>query len=431
MRAAVLISGLALLPFMALQAHAQNAPAGQSSVVTGESTHTVSSAPVPAGRGKQFDANGMSLSGNPSILTCPVASCPTRDAAGGPVRTALAIYGQTTLANPWEYELYSGLYSNTGRGSSTDPKLIAAPGAKMAAYFGLMQGQNSGPGWGLNWNILRNAVPGGINSLYGQPGSGTPGKPGAMDDAMSTIGAEGDISNWQGDTDTHNAFVVNLFLNTTSRYTSTAGIYLGASPGQTVASYHTGIYFGGKNNGGTADSVSGQTIWDRSGANYGYYAMGNHATAAFFDQSTGQNGLLITGTKTGQDIWLNTSSSIGAYISGSHLHGDLNIRTSSHDAITIAGTHTGSAFSDASTSASAGLMLNGKYSTAAINTARADTPVAINLAKGQRACFNDGANCVMFDGSKLVYIVGTTRVASIDNNGNMVIKGTLTQSGRP
>ncbi|WP_155820461.1 hypothetical protein [Komagataeibacter europaeus] len=413
MRPTAIIIATFLLSFPFVYLRAQNLPLGK----------------IPAGGSGTVDAARMNLAGNPSIPICPIAACPLADANGGPVRAAFATYGRTTLKNSWEFQLYAGLYSNTGRGSSTAG--IAAPGAKTVGYFGLMQDTNSGPGWGLNWNVLRNARPGG-DRLYGQPGSGSPGVPGAMDDHMSTIGAEGDLSNWQNDTNDNNAFVVNLYLATNSSYTSLAGIYMGATTAQKAASYHTGIYFSGKQNGGSANTADDQAIWDRSGANFGYLTDGEHAQAAFSDQSTGQNGLLVSGKKTGQDIWLNTNSKIGMYISGQHAAGDIVINTTSRNAMSISGEHReGHVYGDTS-SAATGVNLEGRYSHAAINIApNGGSPTAIAIPTNMTVCFEGTSRCLSYNGKKLVYNVDRVSVFSIDDNGNMIIKGSLKQSSIP
>jgi len=380
----------------------------------------------------QISAAYMTVPANPSIPTCPVSSCPTTNAAGGPVMTAVAAYGSTQLSNQWEYEGYFGLYMNTGRGSATGG--IAAPGAKMASYFGAMQDANSGPGWGINWNIARNYHPAtGSATLYGQPGSGVANAGGAMAANMSTIGAEGDLDNADLDCNGQSGcFVVNEFLNTTSAYTSLAGIFFGASSGQTVPSYHDAIYIGGKANGGTADVAEDNDIWSQGGGSYGYHASGSHSVAGVFVESSGQHDVQLTGTSSSSDINIITSSPAKIVVNGSSSVGDVIVNTSTPgNAFSVQGTHTsGSAYQDQST-ASSGANMSGTYSYAAFVAQNATTKLALTAAQGQEVCFDNSDHCVEYDGSKLVYSVGSSRLFSVDNSGNMTIAGTLTQSGSP
>ncbi|MFT8481087.1 hypothetical protein [Gluconobacter oxydans] len=382
---------------------------------------------------KNGKAVNLQIAGNPSIPTCPVASCPTTTAAGGPVVTAFSSYGSTTLGPQWEYQGYFGLYMNTGRGSATGG--IAAPGAKMAAYFGAMQDVNSGPGWGINWNISRNFHPAtGSGTLFGQPGSGTMNDPGAMATNMSTIGAEGDLNNADLDCNGQSGcFIVNMFLNTTSRFTSLAGIFFGASSGQTAASYHDAIYIGGKANGGTADVASDNDIWSQGGGAYGYHASGTHSEAGVFVESTGKHDALLTGPATSSNLNIISSASPAKIvINGSSSVGDVIVNTSSPtNVFSVQGTHPNrSAYQDQSTAGS-GANMSGTYSYAAFVAENAQTKLAFTAAPGQEVCFDHSDRCVTYDGSKLVYSIGSKRVFSVDDQGNMTLAGTLSQNGMP
>ena len=382
----------------------------------------------------QINAAWLAIPANPSIPTCPVASCPTTNAAGGPVMAALAAYGSTQLGPQWEYELYSGLYMNSGRGSATGG--IAAPGAKMAAYFGAMQDVNSGPGWGINWNISRNFSPAtGSGALFGQPGSGQENAPGGMAANMSTIGAEGDLNNADLDCNGQSGcFVVNIFLNTTSKFTSLAGIFFGASAGQTAASYHDAIYIGGKANGGTADVASDNDIYSQGGGAYGYHASGVHAVAGILVESTGQHDVQLTGTSSSSDLNIISGSPAKIVVNGKSAIGDVIVNTSTDgNAISTQGTHVnGSGYQDQSTAGS-GANMSGTYSYAAFVAENATTKLAFTAAPNQEVCFNHADYCVTYDSasSKLVYSIGSKRVFAVDNSGNMSIAGTLTQSGSP
>lgn len=441
-----LLTGLCLLLGAAAYAQAQspNAPALNAgprwiSFTGSKNPFDIVKAPqVAAWFPTKIDSrNGKALNlliaGSPSIPTCPVASCPTTGSAGGPVITAFSTYGSTTLGPQWEYQGYFGLYMNTGRGSSTGG--IAAPGAKMAAYFGAMQDVNSGPGWGINWNISRNFHPStGSETLFGQPGSGHENDPGAMAPNMSTIGAEGDLNNADLDCNGQNGcFVVNLFLNTTSKYSGLAGIFFGASTGQTVASYHNAIYIGGKANGGTADVASDNDIWSQGGGVYGYHASGTHSEAGVFVESSGKHDVLLTGPSTSSNLNIvSDKSPAKVVINGKSSVGDVIVSTTTDGNVFSAqGTHSqGSGYQDQST-ASSGANMSGTYSYAAFVAENAKTKLAFTAAPGQEVCFDHSDRCLTYDGSKLVYSIGSKRLFSIDDQGNMILAGTLSQSGAP
>lgn len=378
-------------------------------------------------------AVNLRIAGNPSIPTCPVASCPTTSAAGGPVLTSFASYGATTLGPQWEYQGYFGLYANTGRGSATGG--IAAPGAKMAAYFGTMQDVNSGPGWGLNWNISRNFHPSRASgTLFGQPGSGEENDPSAMAPDMSTIGAEGDLNNADRDCNGQDGcFVTNLFLNTTSKYTALAGIFFGASHGQTVPSYHNALYIGGKANGGTADVASDNDIWSQGGGVFGFHASGHHAVAGVFSESAGEHDALLTGASTSSNLnIISDQSPAKIVINGRSAIGDVIVSTQTDGNVFSAqGTHkNGAGYQDQSTAGS-GANMSGTYSYAAFVAENANTKLAFTAAPGQEVCFDHADRCVTYDGSKLVYSIGSHRLFSVDNQGNLTTAGTLTQNGAP
>jgi len=292
---------------------------------------------------------------SPTLVSCPVGNCP----APNRVLTAMNLYGQTQFgADIPEWESVIGLLSTTG-----DPN-----GQKVVQYLGGMQAPGSGSLWTLNTNIVRNAVPIPTGGFVGQPGS-EPGAPGGIGASNSTIGYELDLSNWSEDDKPGGPFVVGMFINTLSSFSSLAGIYYGAGVYQKVPSWHNGIIF-------SKNTVKDNSVYDGSEASYSYQVGGTH-TSAFYDNSNSKQGLAINGSHSQQDILLLDSPPVGIALTGNYKSG------------------------------------------------------AITMNPGQKVCFGQNS-CVTFDGNKwhLSNAAGQN-VASIDSNGNMTLKGKLIQNGVP
>lgn len=322
---------------------------------------------VLSGReGLTYNQRGMSVnvplmlpSVDPLIVTCPVSNCPNRNS----VLSALNIYGQTRRgADTPEWESVIGLYSATG-----DPN-----GQKVVQYLGGMQGPGAGSLWTLNTDIVRNATPGGINSFYGQPGSGVIGAPGGIGRRDGTIGYELDLTNWSEDDAPGGPFVVGMFVNTLSSYSSLAGIYFGAAKPQKVPSWHDGIFF-------SANTVKDNSVFDASDASFSYQVAGSHL-AAFYDNSNSRTGLSINGSHSEEDILLSDRAPVGIAIGGIH------------------------------------------------------ATAAITVASGQRVCFDTKESCVTYDAARHKWLISGPsgmNIASIDDSGNMVLKGRLVQGREP
>jgi hypothetical protein len=81
-----------------------------------------------------------------------------------------------------------------------------------------------------------------------------------------------------------------------------------------------------------------------------------------------------------------------------------------------------------------GIVLSGKYSTAALNLSLSASPAGMVMADNQEICWDIGSvlSCLNHNNGQLVYVVGTTRIFSVsDSTGNAIFKGTVTQSGSP
>jgi hypothetical protein len=325
---------------------------------------TVGNAPAPvtppAPRLASQFVSGNKLQLNPSIATCPVGNCPQPNS----VVSAIDIYGQTTQGpRQPEWESVIGLFSATGH----------PDGQKVVQYLGGMQAPGAGSLWTLNTDVVRNATPGGQFSFGGQPGSGVPGSPGGIGRADATIGYELDLTNWSEDDAPGGAFVVGMFINTLSSYSSLAGIYLGAATGQTVPSWHDGIMF-------SPNTVSDNAVYDGSDASFSYQVGGAHL-AAIYDNSASQVGLSINGSHSAADILLSDRAPVGIAIAGSH------------------------------------------------------ETAAIAVPSGQRVCFDDlQAACLSYVAAGRKWLVtgpAGSPVASIDADGNLTVKGRVIQGAEP
>jgi len=296
---------------------------------------------------------------DPFLITCPVSNCPSTN----PVLSAVNIYGQTRKdAGTPEWESVIGLYSATG-----DPD-----GQKVVQYLGGMQAPGAGSLWTLNTDIVRNATGGGRYSLDGLPGSGVSGSPGGIGRSDATIDYELDLTNWSEDDAPGGPFVVGMFISTLSSYSSLAGLYYGSAKGQTVPSWHDGIFF-------AENTVKDNSIFDGSSASFSYQAAGSHL-AAFYDNSRSRTGLSVNGAHTSEDILLSDTAPVG-------------------------------------------IAINGVHATA-----------AITVPPRQKVCFDTTRSCLSYDDGRHKWLLTGptgTNIASIDDDGNMILKGHITQGQVP
>lgn len=329
---------------------------------------------------------GLRVEGRQALATCPVGNCPTAPGrgfggnGGGPTLSSLWVQGSTVAdRGTSEYLANVGLFVGTGDGN----------GQKVASYVGAMQGPGAGTTWSFNTDVVRGACPGGPDSLYGMPGSGIPfgtagcgATPGSVGRRNGTVGYELDLTNWDADTGNSGAFVVGLYIQTLGTYTSGAGISFGKGGGAT--SWHHGVEF-------APGTVADAALYDVSDAPFTLLTTGTHAMATIQDGSTGPATLRTEGAHT-----------------VAHL--------------VLGGT------------APAALSASGTFPLAALTTATATTPVALQAAPGQKVCWAGLNGCVSYDAAarRFYFTDGTgTVVASLRDGGNLVLKGTLTQNGVP
>lgn len=313
-----------------------------------------------------YDQRGLSVNRglllpkvDPSIVTCPVSNCPRPN----PVLSAVDIHGQTRRgAETPEWESVIGMFSATG-----DPD-----GQKVVQYLGGMQAPGAGSMWTFNTDVVRNATPGGRFSVNDLPGSGTPGRPGGIGRADGTVGYELDLTNWSEDDAPGGPFVVGMFINTLSSYSSLAGIYYGSAKQQTVPSWHDGIFF-------SSNTIKDNSVFDAGEASFSYQVAGSHL-AAFYDNSRSQTGLAINGTHSEQDILLSDRAPVGIAVEGTH------------------------------------------------------STAAITVKSGEKVCFDTARSCITYDAAHHKWFItgpSGTNIASIDDDGNMIMKGRILQGQEP
>lgn len=428
----------------------QSAPTWKSNAATSTPSDAAFVPTVSSWLGKKVDASSgssdkqtmtnakigavsVNLFSSPALVTCPIGSCPS-STSPQMAYAAMQQYGVTTMGKNWELGAVFGLVDATGGG--TGEANDHTDGAKMGAYVGLMQTPTGGPGWAFNSNIIRCATPGSVNSIGRYAGAGkacSSAQQGMMDKYTSTIGYELDLSNFDQDSNglpPKYPFVVGQYITTTSFFSSFAGIFFGIGSGQTAAAWHNGIMFSSPGNGG-GRTVSDNTINDLSNADIGYHSQGVHTTANLYDQTVGKYGLWIVGNKTIEDIDLTTTTPVGLAINGTRSAAAIHMNTTAPNGISDTGNHKiGSSYDDGSTGQN-GVNLHGSYTGAAISTQSANSQTAIVAAQGQQICWSGYNNCVKYKGNKLIYLHNGIRVASIDDSGNLTIKGKLTQNGNP
>ena len=180
------------------------------------------------------------------------------------------------------------------------------------------------------------------------------------------------MTNWSEDDAPGGPFVVGMFINTLSSYSSLAGIYYGSSRQQQVPSWHDGIFFSG-------NTVKDNSVFDGGEASFSYQVAGSHL-AAFYDNSKSVTGLSVNGTHSEEDILLSDKAPVG---------------------ITVNGTH---------------------------------SPAAITVKSGQKVCFDTTGSCLTYDAALHKWFItgpSGTNIASIDDAGNMILKGKVLEGREP
>jgi len=423
--------------------------------------------------GATLSAVAWHVPGTAPFITCPINACITSAKMGGYVYSPAEIQYVTTKAGDEELGLNVSVLDNTGADSNVSGAAIS-PGGKMAAYFGIMQTRTGGTAWAGNSVLTRNAVPYKPAGPGGEPGTGTDGKPGAVATSIGSINWEFDLNNRDQDASSGKPFVVNLYVAGSNLHTNTSGIFYAGNNGQpNVPMFGDGITFSAPSVN-VGSSVKNNAINDLSNATTSLHTFGSHSTATIYDESTGPHSLWVTGKHTDQDIELDTTSPrqieldgastqqsildnttgphgyqamgthsgadiedasgspIALEVQSRHSAEDVNINTASPIGVLYQGTHTTADTSYLATSPSAQIF-QGTYSNPVSDyrAAKAKSS-AISLSANQTVCFRGTSNCVTYNGTKYEFTNSSgANIMSLDNNGNVVIKGTLTQSGTP
>lgn len=245
-------------------------------------------------------------------------------------------------------------------------------GQKVVQYLGGMQAPGAGSMWTLNTDVVRNATPGGAYSFNGLPGSGVQGRPNGIGRSDATVGYELDLTNWSEDDAPGGPFVVGMFISTLSTYSSLSGIYYGAAKGQRVPSWHDGIFF-------SKNTIKDNSVFDASDASFSYQVSGSHI-AAFYDNSFSHTGLSINGHHSEQDVLISDNAPVGVSIRGTH------------------------------------------------------SIAAITIPQNQKICFDVAGSCIMYNTTKKKWILSNSQgvnVASIDDSGNLRVRGSVREDADP
>lgn len=331
----------------------------------------------------------------PSIIACPIGSCPPENSTLGPVYSVMNLQSQTSkLTGEGEMTLNVGMLVDSGNKSG------ASTYGKLPLYVGVMQTTGAGTAWAFNTNAIRNATPGGSNSINGLPGSGTPGAQGAIGN-VATYGYENDLTNWDDDVETSGANIIQYYGHMQGTYRSTAYFNMDASMPDNVYGAKYGMVW-------QPNSVSDILINDNTSSNTGILFSANNKNANIEVDGSGNVGLYMKGTKSLNDILISNNTPIS---------------------ISVSGTHSSSSINDTSITPAA-INLSGTYSLAAINTQSSKSPQVLTMSKGQNICFFGSDYCLSVGNTnnKLSYTVDSNTIFNIDNKGN-IESNTLSLSG--
>ena len=206
---------------------------------------------------------GQTISGNPSLVTCPTANCPAPPSKS--VLSTVFVHGETSKGSDQaEWLANMGLLVKSG----------SPDGQKVTEYLGVMQQAGAGTAWTLNTDLVRNAVPGGPNAFGGLEGSGMPGRPGAIGERNGSIGYELDFTNWDANSSPgQGAFTVGQYVHAQGSYTSLSALYFDAHMDQSNgnAGWSDGILFNGDR------VVKDNTFFDATNAVSSMTVAGHHS----------------------------------------------------------------------------------------------------------------------------------------------------------
>lgn len=406
-------------------------------------------------------SKGQYLNVNPYFAVCSAANC---GATGN--LTSWFLNGNSTMGSDVsEWLGIDSYYINTG----------SPNGQKVARYIGAIQGPNTGAGWALNTDIVRNALydPHGRSAprFPGWIGSGMPGNYAAVAPGNATVGAELDYTNWDKDILTDKStgagsFGVDLYIHNQSRFAAWAGVYLDSHPQDNYPSTQvtSGSWSGGRLRLVTRSIRNGIQRGDYvtlsgfvpSSINGEYFAQSGTG-CTYPDSTTCSTKNKVVVSLAGDPGTITTYGSIAAYhnfawhngvwLNGPYVAKDNSFLEGTHAAngYQAQGNHSGSDFfanglsnygfltarnhevSDfaARGSGPIGLLISGTRLTAAIDTRSAATPNALLASAGQRLCLNGRDGCWIYvTGKGISYQQDGAPTLSIDT------KGTLIQNGK-
>lgn len=224
----------------------------------------------------------------------------------------------------------------------------------------------------------------------------------------------------------------NLELSIGGTHRSTTGLHLATQNTGPVYGAHWGIRL----NTDFLASDADIEIDSSAAVGLGFNASGfggSHTTASIQDNAPGPISYLVTATHTSSDFAVWGASPAAFANTGIHSLGTFFDQSASPQIINTGGTHVLQTWGDTSTTPAA-INLSGTYGLAAITTVAATTPIALHASAGQKVCFNGIFNCVSYSAAsgKFLFTNDVNVIkASLDNSGNMILSGTLTQNGTP
>ncbi|WP_147092804.1 hypothetical protein [Swaminathania salitolerans] len=334
-------------------------------------------------------------------MACPIGSCPPEKSRYGAVYARKSLQGETRF-DSGQGEMMLNLGLLVDKGGSAGPVIYG----KLPLYVGVMQTAGGGTAWAMNANSIRNAIPGGRNSFGGMPGSGVPGKPGALGN-VSTIGFENDLTNWDKDSAQSGAFIALYYGHFQGSFSSSAYFNLDAVMAGATYGAHYGMYW-------QKSSVKDITWMDASGSDTGMEFVGKHASSVFEDNSSGNVSLLLKGRKSMASIIDAGSANSSFNPTGSFRQATIEDKSTSPSFLEISGLHSSAAIKDSTETLSDNFFMA--------------------IKANHKVCLNGRSVCIYYSETEKM-VVGTDpegrRIWHIDDAGNAVFAGSVTPHGKP
>ena len=342
------------------------------------------------------------------------------------VSTAFSV-GDNTITNGNVYRaVTAGVSAATGTGpggtgsSITDGTLVwawinqAAIDAKVGIYDEVSVQPGAGESWGQATNVQMQ--PGAVPSF--------------------DIGQEIDFTNDSGTGCTIGLSNCNLLeLEIGGSNQSTTGIHLSSKNAGPTYAAHWGIRLNTQYLASDDDIEDDAAAAIGLGFNASGFGSGGHSTATIEDNSTGSVGLLLLGLKTASDINDQTSSPAAIDNVGPHPLGTIYDNSTSSYVLNTMNSHAVAVWNDTSTSPAAE-DLSGSYALAAIfdGTSSSNNSTFLSVAANHKICFAGQSVCLYYNPTtKILYGSNSSNAITwhVDDSGNAVFKGTVTQNGTP